>query len=102
MYSHLGREEGAVTKHEGVAEEQEDVSVPGSEGEGHQDALDSGAGSGQAELHPPVVDQVELHVSTAHNKPAVTAAASVGPIETLTFYEQEGKTAKRHVTLVLS
>lgn len=40
------------------------VVLPGSEGEGHEDALDSGAGRGQAELHSPVIDQVELNIPT--------------------------------------
>lgn len=40
------------------------VILPGSEREGHEDALNSGARRGQAKLHPPVVHQVELHIST--------------------------------------
>lgn len=38
--------------------------LPGGEGEGHQNALYPGARRGQAELHPPVVHQVKLHIPT--------------------------------------
>lgn len=39
------------------------VSLPGSEREGHEDALNSGARCGQAKLHSPVIHEVELHIS---------------------------------------
>lgn len=37
--------------------------LPGSEGEGHEDALNSRARSSQAKLHSPVIHQIELHIS---------------------------------------
>lgn len=77
MYSHLRMKHEvryhASTRHR---KEQEDVRLPGSEGEGHEDALDSGAGGGQAELHPPVVHQVELHVPTAQQTGRDASSAS--------------------------
>lgn len=42
--------------------------LPGSEGEGHQNALDSGARRGQAKLHSAVIHQVELHISTINTQ----------------------------------
>lgn len=48
----------------GLALLQNGVVLPGSEREGHEDALNSGAGRGQAKLHSPVIHQVELHIPT--------------------------------------
>lgn len=48
----------------GLAVLQTSVILPGSEGEGHENALNSGARRGQAKLHSPVIHQVELHIST--------------------------------------
>lgn len=45
---------------------QRGISLPGGEGEGHEDALDSRAWGGQTELHSPVIHQIELHISTTH------------------------------------
>lgn len=67
MYSHLRTRSQCVTKqphraYYELTQEQEGVALRGCEGEGHEDALDSGARRGQAELHSPVVHQVELHI----------------------------------------
>lgn len=52
--------------------------VPGGEGERHQDALDPGAGRGQAKLHSPVVHQVELHVSATQSQVRVIGKNAAG------------------------
>lgn len=73
MYSHLGMKgkfhywqtqaahychtrTGHPLRHTGV-------SLPGSKGEGHDDALNSGARRGQTKLYSSVIHQVELHIS---------------------------------------
>lgn len=56
------------------------VTLPGSEREGHQNALDSGAGRGQAKLHSPVVHQVKLHISATHTKNLQWASRSLSYI----------------------
>lgn len=71
MYSHLRMKSDSVTTRRGQpAVDTSEVqtvlwrgsSLPGGEWEGHEDALDSRAGRGQAKLHSPVVHQVKLHV----------------------------------------
>lgn len=73
MYSHLRMKGEAVTKQHkqiititqewGEALIKTSVDLPGSEGKGHEDALNSGARCGQTKLHSPVIHQVELHIS---------------------------------------
>lgn len=71
MYSHLRMTSDSVTTRRGQpAVDTSEVqtvlwrgsSLPCGEWEGHEDALDSWAGRGQAKLHSPVVHQVKLHI----------------------------------------
>lgn len=71
MYSHLRERGGAgyrVTAPHCCSGSVDALLLPGGEGERHQDALDPGAGRGQAELHASVVHQVELHISATQSQ----------------------------------
>lgn len=72
MYSHLRERGGAGYRVTWAASccrsSRGTLLLPGGEGERHQNALDPGAGRGQAKLHSPVVHQVELHVSATESQ----------------------------------
>lgn len=80
MYSHLREREGAgywaTAAHCCSGSSGDALLLPGGEGERHQDALDPGAGRGQAKLHSPVVHQVELHISAAQSQTQVISNAA--------------------------